>query len=121
RARMQCDRLIVALNYDKSVRILKGPLRPVYDEQTRATLVSSLRAVDLAVFFGTGEIDKDNTACELISFLRPNIYFKGGDYTLKELPEAKIVQSYSGKVTILNRTEGFSTTSIVEKIRSYKT
>ena len=114
-ARAKCDRLIVALNSDVSVRILKGPTRPVNDQDARATVMSGLGSVDMVVFFGAEKAGEDNTPCALVDALRPDIFFKGGDYTIDQLPEGKIVQSYGGEVAIMAMHEGFSTTAIIKK------
>lgn len=116
-ARKHCDRLIVALNHDSSVKILKGPSRPVNDEQARATVLGALGSVDMVVLFGTDRAGEDNTPSLLISKLRPDIFFKGGDYKVEQLPEAKIVQSYGGDVAIMKMHDGYSTTAIIEKSR----
>jgi len=114
-ARKQCDRLVVALNHDASVKILKGPSRPVNDEQARAAVIGSLACVDLVVLFGATKAGADNTPAALIEKLRPDIFFKGGDYREDQLPEAKIVRAYGGNVSIMNLQDGFSTTAIIAK------
>lgn len=114
-ARGRCDRLIVGLNHDDSVRILKGPTRPINDEVARATVIGSLSSVDLVVLFGATKAGEDNTPCALIDSLRPDIFFKGGDYKIDQLPEAKIVQAYGGQVEIMGLEDGFSTTNIIAK------
>lgn len=114
-ARSRCDRLVLALNSDASVKILKGPSRPINDEQARAAVIGSLSSVDLVVLFGAEKAGQDNTPCALIDSLRPDIFFKGGDYTIDQLPEAKIVQSYGGEVAIMGLEDGFSTTNIIAK------
>ncbi len=119
-ARARCDKLIVGLNHDASVRILKGPSRPVNDEMARATVMAALGSVDMVVFFGAAEKGQDNTPCALIDAIRPDVFFKGGDYTIDKLPEAKIVQAYGGTVDIMPLYEGYSTTSIIEKTKSDK-
>lgn len=116
-ARDLCDRLIVGLNHDKSVKILKGPERPVNDETARGTVIGALASVDLVVFFGAEEAGQNNTPEAVIGAVRPDIFFKGGDYKIEDLPEAKIVQSYGGEVRIMNLYEGYSTTSTIEKMR----
>lgn len=116
-ARSKCDRLIVGLNHDASVRILKGPTRPVNDETARATVMGALGAIDLVVLFGAEKAGDDNTPCAIIEKLQPDIFFKGGDYTIGQLPEAKIVQAYGGEVSIMNLYEGYSTTSTIEKMQ----
>ena len=104
------DVLIVGLNTDESVRKLKGSTRPVNNQDDRAEVLLGLKAVDYVIFFG------EDTAENLIAELQPDIYVKGGDYTLATLPEAKIVQSYGGKVELVNLVEGKSTTRIIQKI-----
>lgn len=105
------DVLIVGLNTDESVRKLKGETRPINNEQDRAEVLLGLKAVDHVICFG------EQTAENLISEVRPNIYVKGGDYTLETLPEAKIIQSYGGKVEFINLVEGRSTSNIIKKIQ----
>lgn len=114
-ARSRCDRLIVGLNHDASVRILKGPTRPINDEKARAAVIGSLSSVDLVALFGATKTGEDNTPCALIEELRPDIFFKGGDYTIDQLPEAKVVQAYGGAVEIMGLEDGFSTTNIIAK------
>lgn len=114
-ARSHCDRLVLALNSDVSVKILKGPTRPINDEGARAAVMGSLSSVDLVVLFGASKAGEDNTPCALIESLHPDIFFKGGDYTIDKLPEAKIVQSYGGEVAIMGLEDGFSTTNIIAK------
>ena len=104
------DVLIVGLNTDDSVRKLKGATRPINNQDDRAEVLLGLKAVDYVIFFG------ENTAENLIAELKPTIYVKGGDYTLDTLPEAKIVQSYGGKVELVNLVVGKSTTNIIDKI-----
>ncbi|PZO87881.1 MAG: bifunctional heptose 7-phosphate kinase/heptose 1-phosphate adenyltransferase [Micavibrio aeruginosavorus] len=117
-ARAHCDRLIVGLNHDASVRILKGPTRPVNPQDARAAVMSALESVDMVVFFGAEKAEEDNTPCALIAALQPDIFFKGGDYKPEQLPEAKVMAVYGGEVAIMPFHEGFSTTSIIEKTRT---
>ncbi|MCB1530855.1 MAG: D-glycero-beta-D-manno-heptose-7-phosphate kinase [Rhodospirillales bacterium] len=119
-ARNKCDRLVVGLNHDASIRILKGPDRPVNGQDARASVLGALGSVDMVVFFGAEEKSEDNTPCALVSSLRPDIFFKGGDYEIEDLPEAKIVRSYGGDVRIMTLYEGFSTTSTIEKMTDKK-
>ena len=104
------DVLIVGLNTDESVRKLKGNSRPINNQNDRAEVLLGLKAVDYVILFG------EQTAENLIAELQPDIYVKGGDYTLETLPEAKIVQSYGGRVEIVNLVAGKSTTNIIKKI-----
>ena len=87
-ARHKCDRLVVGLNSDSSVRILKGETRPVHDEKSRAAVLAALGSVDMVVLFGAQEPGQDNTACDLLDLLQPDIYFKGGDYTIDANPRS---------------------------------
>ena len=116
-ARQRCDKLVMGLNHDQSVRLLKGPSRPVNDENARAGVIGALASVDLVVLFGAQKQGEDNTPCALIERLRPDIFFKGGDYTLDQLPEAKIVQAYGGAVAIMSMKDGYSTTATIEKMK----
>ncbi len=111
-----CDRLVLGLNHDKSVSILKGPERPVNAEGDRATVMAALGSVDIVVLFGAEKAGDDNTPIELIKYIEPDIFFKGGDYTEEELPEAKIVRSYGGEIKIMGIVDGRSTTNIIKKI-----
>ena len=108
------DVLIVGLNDDESVRRLKGASRPINSQDDRAEVLLGLKAVDHVIFFG------EQTAENLIAEVKPDVYVKGGDYTLDTLPEAKIVQSYGGRVEFVNLVAGRSTTKIVEKILEVK-
>jgi rfaE bifunctional protein nucleotidyltransferase chain/domain len=107
------DVLIVGLNSDDSVRRLKGPGRPIQDEQARAEVLAALAAVDLVVIFN------EDTAAELVSLIRPDVYVKGGDYAGAKparWPEAEIVRGYGGEVRTLDLVAGHSTSGIIRKI-----
>lgn len=114
-ARDNCDRLVLALNHDKSVKILKGEDRPINDEMARATVIGALGSVDLVVFFGAEKEGQDNTPCEIVGYLKPDILMKGGDYTIDQLPEGQVALSYGGEVNIMPLYEGYSTTNIIKK------
>ena len=104
------DVLIVGLNTDESVKRLKGNSRPINNQFDRAEVLLGLKAVDHVIFFG------EQTAENLIAEIKPNVYVKGGDYTLETLPEAKIVQRCGGRVELVNLVAGHSTTNIIGKI-----
>ena len=106
------DFLVIGLNSDASVRRLKGEGRPIVSEEDRAEVLDALRAVDIVTIFD------ESTAEELIRLVRPNVYVKGGDYTLDTLPEAKIVQEAGGRVEFIPFVDGHSTTSVIEKIKA---
>lgn len=110
-ARALGDCLVVGLNSDASVRRLKGPERPVNEEADRAEVLDALRAVDYVTIFD------EPTAAELIEIIRPDVYVKGGDYTIATLPEAKIVRDYGGRVEFIDLVPERSTTRVIEKLR----
>ncbi|QDH15287.1 D-glycero-beta-D-manno-heptose 1-phosphate adenylyltransferase [Oecophyllibacter saccharovorans] len=106
------DRLIVGLNSDASVRRLKGPARPVQDEEARARVMGALKGVDMVVLF-----DED-TPYPLIEALQPDILVKGADYQAREVVGADIVSRRGGHVHLVPLREGHSTTAIVGKLVS---
>lgn len=116
-ARGHCDRLVIGLNRDASVRALKGEERPVHGEAARASVLGALAAVDMVVLFGGETAQDDQTANALIALLQPDIYFKGGDYNADDIPEAAGVRKYGGTVQILSVFEGHSTTASIRKMR----
>ena len=109
-ARAQCDRLIVGLNTDDSVRRLKGPSRPIQDEVARSIVLASLQSVDLVILFG------DETPLALIEALRPDVLVKGKDYTVEQVVGADVVMSYGGTVFLADIAEGHSTTGIAARL-----
>ena len=109
--------MVVGLNSDSSVRVLKGETRPVHDEQSRAAVLAALGSVDMVVFFGAQEQGQDNTACDLLDLLQPDIYFKGGDYTIDQIPEAPTVQKHGGIVDVMPVYDGHSTTNSIRKMQ----
>ncbi len=111
-SRKACDRLVVGLNSDASVKRLKGLERPVQNEKARATVLANLNPVDLVVIFG------EDTPLELIKALRPNVLVKGADYTIDKVVGATEVQSWGGKVVLANLVEGQSTTNTIKKLKS---
>lgn len=111
KARSFGDCLVLGLNTDASVRGNKGPSRPINNELNRAKVADALQAVDYVVLFG------EKTAEDLIAKVKPDVYVKGGDYTLATLPEAKIVQSYGGRVEFIQMVAGCSTTNVIKKIQ----
>ena len=111
KARSFGDCLVLGLNTDASVRGNKGPSRPINNELNRAKVAGALQAVDYVVLFG------EKTAENLIAKVKPDAYVKGGDYTLATLPEAKIVQSYGGRVEFIQMVAGCSTTNVIKKIQ----
>jgi len=110
KARMQCDRLVVALNTDASVQRLKGPTRPLQDEAARATVMASLAPVDMVVLF-----DQD-TPLELIQALRPDLLVKGADYRIDQVVGAGLVQGWGGAVLLVDLEAGHSTTGTIRRM-----
>ncbi|NLJ06834.1 MAG: D-glycero-beta-D-manno-heptose 1-phosphate adenylyltransferase [Sphingobacteriales bacterium] len=106
------DKLIIGVNSDFSVKRLKGKARPVNDENSRMLLLAALFFVDAVVLF-----DED-TPYELINELQPDILVKGGDYREEDIAGADIVKRKGGKIIILPFLEGFSTTKIIDKLKS---
>lgn len=109
-ARELGDCLILGLNSDQSVRNLKGPTRPINDQNDRAEVLSALSAIDYVVIF------EEATAERLVGEIQPSIYVKGGDYNVKDLPEANIIASYGGKTILIPEVPGKSSSNIIKKI-----
>jgi len=109
-ARAGCDRLVVGLNTDASVKRLKGPERPMQNEQVRAIVLAALSAVDLVVLFG------EETPEKLIEAIRPDILVKGADYKIDQVVGAGFVQGYGGKVLLVDLKPGHSTTDTIRRI-----
>lgn len=111
-ARNQGDTLLVGVNGDDSVRQLKGPTRPVNNEQDRAAVLAALQCVDAACIF------VEKTATCFLERAQPDVYVKGGDYTLDTLnqDERRAVESHGGRIVIIPFVPGKSTTAILEKI-----
>jgi len=108
-ARAACDRLVVGLNSDGSVKRLKGPERPIQDVASRAEVLAALEAVDLVVVF------EEDTPLELIRQVRPAVLVKGGDYTRDEVVGREIVEADGGEVILVDLVPGHSTTSMVAR------
>jgi len=105
-----CDRLIVGLNSDASVRALKGEGRPVNDLESRALVLAGLGSVDLVVPF------EDDTPLKLIEAARPDVLIKGADYTEDEVVGGKEVRAWGGEVRLAEIVEGYSTTAAIAKM-----
>jgi rfaE bifunctional protein nucleotidyltransferase chain/domain len=105
------DVLIIGLNTDKSVSRIKGPNRPVVDEQSRAMLLASLHFTTAIVLFD------EPTPYELIKKVQPDVLVKGKDYKAEDIVGFDIVTAKKGKVETIELVEGFSTTSLIQKIK----
>ena len=110
-ARSLGDCLIVCLNSDESVRRLKGPDRPLVAHEDRAAVLRGLAAVDDVVVF------EEDTPEQVLERLRPHIWAKGGDYSLGELPEARVLARWGGRAVILPYVEGRSTTRLIQELQ----
>lgn len=108
-ARRACDRLVVGLNTDESIRRLKGPSRPVQGEAARAMVLGAMAQVDLVVPFG------DDTPLALIQALRPDVLVKGADYRLDQIVGADVVQRYGGRVVRAELVAGQSTSKLIAR------
>jgi rfaE bifunctional protein nucleotidyltransferase chain/domain len=110
-AKREGDLLVVGVNADSSVCALKGPGRPILDEDARAQLVAALRSVDYVVLFTEPNVER------LLKELRPNVHAKGTDYTLETVPERDIAASLGIRVAIVGDPKDHSTRGLIESIR----
>jgi D-beta-D-heptose 7-phosphate kinase/D-beta-D-heptose 1-phosphate adenosyltransferase len=106
----KCDRLIVAINSDASVKRLKGPTRPIQDQGSRAYVLGALSAVDLVIVF------EDDTPAEVIKALQPDLLVKGADYTEDQVVGADVVKAAGGEVLLVPVVNGQSTTSMIGRM-----
>jgi D-glycero-beta-D-manno-heptose 1-phosphate adenylyltransferase len=109
-AKAEADRLVVAINDDRSVRALKGPGRPVLSAADRAELVGALRSVDYVVVFPEPDVN------ELLRVLKPDVHCKGTDYTVDTVPERETVRAYGGRTAIVGDPKDHSTRDIIARI-----
>jgi len=113
-ARALGDALVVGLNSDRSVRVLKGEGRPILNEQERAAVVAALQSVDYVTIFD------EETPRGLIAELLPDVLVKGGDWALDEIIGRQEVEAAGGRVLSLPYVEGSSTTDIIERIKGLR-
>ena len=106
------DVLIVALNSDVSVKKIKGPDRPINNENDRAEILCALSCVDYVVLFDESSPEK------LLVEIKPDVHTKGADYTVETLPEAKAIMANGGRIEFISFVEGKSTTAVIEKMRN---
>jgi rfaE bifunctional protein nucleotidyltransferase chain/domain len=106
------DKLIIGLNADSSIKNLKGEGRPIIDEMSRAVLLAALSFVDAVVLFS------EETPLNLISTLLPDVLAKGGDYEIATVVGHEIIQENGGKVILVPFVDGFSSTTIIDKIKN---
>ncbi len=110
-AKMIGGQLIVGINSDASVKRLKGPSRPIKNQDSRALQLAALLMVDAVVIF------EEDTPLELIKKIQPNVLVKGSDYNTETIVGAGEVLSHGGTVEIIPLVQGFSTTNLIEKIK----
>ena len=106
----EADRLIVAVNDDRSVAGLKGPGRPILPASDRAELVAALRGVDYVVVFGDPDVER------LLLLLRPDVHCKGTDYTVESVPERAVVAGYGGRTAIVGDAKDHDTRTILARV-----
>lgn len=111
-AKKRGDKLILGLNTDRSVSALKGPSRPVVNEQDRARVLAALESVDAVILFD------DDTPLKLIKAIKPNIIAKGSDYTAAQVVGGEEVLSWGGEIALIDLVEGRSTTNLIKKMNS---
>ena len=111
-ARNEADALIVGLNSDRSTTELKGPDRPIHTEAERAAVLAALESVDAVFIFD------DLRATNFLQIAQPDVYIKGGDYTVDQLPaeERAIIEAQDGRITVLGHLPGKSSTEIARRI-----
>ena len=109
-AKKQVDFLILALNTHRSIKKLKGPLRPIVDEQNRAKVLAGLSSIDAVVFFD------ENTPIKLIQLIQPNLLIKGNDYKVSEVVGHKEIKKWRGEVRLIELIPGQSSSNIIKKI-----
>jgi rfaE bifunctional protein nucleotidyltransferase chain/domain len=110
-AASEADVLVVAVNDDESVRMLKGEGRPVMNQSDRAELVAALRGVDYVVLFS------GRTVADVLLRLRPDVHCKGTDYTVESVPERPVVQSYGGRTAIVGDPKDHSTRDLLSRVK----
>jgi rfaE bifunctional protein nucleotidyltransferase chain/domain len=110
RAKDLGGKLVIGLNSDRSVRMIKGPGRPVMDEKTRSTVLAAFAFIDAVVLFD------EETPFDLIRSIMPEFLVKGNDYKPAEIVGHEVVEAGGGQVVTIELTPGYSTTSVVNRI-----
>jgi D-glycero-beta-D-manno-heptose 1-phosphate adenylyltransferase len=110
-AAAEADRLVVAVNDDDSVRMLKGEGRPIMSAADRAELVAGLRPVDYVVVF------EGRTVADVLEAVRPDVHCKGTDYTVESVPERALVAAYGGRTAIVGDPKDHSTRDLLARVR----
>ncbi|MBI3491175.1 MAG: adenylyltransferase/cytidyltransferase family protein [Acidobacteria bacterium] len=110
-AAAEADRLIVAVNDDRSVASLKGEGRPILPSADRAELVAAVRGVDFVVVFGDPNVER------LLMLVKPDVHCKGTDYTVDSVPERAVVSAYGGRTAIVGDAKHHATRELLARIR----
>ena len=110
-AAAEADRLIVAVNDDRSVAGLKGDGRPILPASDRAELVAAFRGVDYVVVFGDPNVER------LLQLVKPDVHCKGTDYTIETVPEREIVKAYGGRTAIVGDPKDHSTSDLLSRLK----
>ena len=110
-AAAEADCLVVAVNDDESVRLLKGKGRPIMPAEDRAELVAGLAVVDYVVLFG------GRTVADVLQAIKPDVHCKGTDYTVESVPERAIVAAYGGRTAIVGDPKDHSTRELLARVR----
>jgi rfaE bifunctional protein nucleotidyltransferase chain/domain len=111
-AAAEADRLIVAVNDDRSVAALKGEGRPILPAADRAELVAALRGVDFVVVFADPNVER------LLMLMKPDVHCKGTDYTVESVPERAVVKAYGGRTAIVGDAKHHATRELLARIRT---
>ena len=111
-AKAQADRLVVAINDDRSVSGLKGPGRPILSGADRAEIVAALESVDYVVLFSDPDVNR------LLRLLQPDVHCKGTDYSPETVPERDTVRAYGGRIAIVGDPKDHSTRDLLARIKS---
>jgi D-beta-D-heptose 7-phosphate kinase/D-beta-D-heptose 1-phosphate adenosyltransferase len=114
-ARSHCDKLVVGLNSDASVKRLKGATRPVQSEDARRIVLAGLAFVDAVALFA------DDTPLELIAAIKPDVLIKGADYRIDQVVGRDLVEAYGGKVALVELVPDSSTTRIIDRLKAGST
>jgi D-glycero-beta-D-manno-heptose 1-phosphate adenylyltransferase len=110
-AAKEADRLVVAVNDDRSATALKGPGRPIIAAADRAELVAGLRGVDYVTVFSDTNVER------LLALLKPDVHCKGTDYTIETVPERAVVRAYGGRIAIVGDAKSHSTRDLVARLQ----
>jgi len=106
------DKLIVGINSDESIKKIKGNSRPIIEEDSRAKQLAAIEFIDAVILFN------EDTPYNLINILKPDVLTKGGDYKKNDIVGNQLINKEKGEVVIIPLTQGYSTTSILEKIKN---